>query len=94
MASEHIYVICYDVEAQRARRRISAILEKHGCRVQKSVFELRGQQKEAEAVLRLAERERMPGDSIRMYCITEQGRVNCRAAGGAPPPEKSEFWLL
>jgi CRISPR-associated protein Cas2 len=94
MASEHIYIFAYDVEMQRPRRRISEILEQHGCRVQKSVFEVRSDQQKAEAILRLLERERFPGDSIRMYCITEDGRRNCRSAGGAPPPEKSEFWLL
>ena len=94
MAKDHVYVFCYDVEMQRARRRMSDILEKSGCRVQKSVFEVRCDQPRAEAILRLLERERHPGDSIRMYCIPEDGRKRCASAGGAPPPEATEFWLL
>jgi hypothetical protein len=38
--------------------------------------------------------ERLSGDSIRMYCLTEDARARSRTAGGAPIPEKSEFWLL
>jgi CRISPR-associated protein Cas2 len=94
MASEHVYVFAYDVETQRARRKIAEVLEQHGYRVQKSVFEVRCEQQKAEAILRLLDKERFPGDSVRMYCVTEDGRRNCRTAGGAPPPEKSEFWLL
>jgi CRISPR-associated protein Cas2 len=94
MAKEHVYVFCYDVEMQKPRRRISEVLEQHGCRVQKSVFEVRCTQLKAEMLLLRLDRERMAGDNIRMYCMTEEGRQNCRSAGGAPPPEKTEFWLL
>jgi CRISPR-associated protein Cas2 len=94
MAKEHVYVFCYDIESLKVRNRIAKILEQHGCRVQKSVFEVRAEHQKAEAILRLLQNERLPGDSIRMYCITEEGRKRCATAGGAPPPEASEFWLL
>jgi hypothetical protein len=29
-----------------------------------------------------------------MYVLTEQGRERSRSLGGAPIPERTEFWLL
>ena len=94
MAREHIFVFCYDVAGNKARRRMSAILEDKGTRVQKSVFELRCSLEKAERLLARLSAERGPGDSVRMYCLTEEARARSRAAGGAPIPERSEFWLL
>jgi CRISPR-associated protein Cas2 len=89
-----IYVFCYDVAGDKVRRRVSAILEQHGVRVQESVFEVRADHRRAEAILRLIDREIDPGDSIRAYCLTEEGRLASLGLGGAPMPEREEFWLL
>ena len=94
MAVEHLFVFCYDVASGKARRRIAALLELRGTRVQKSVFEVRITTARAEALLAALARERLAGDSVRMYCLTEDGRERSRASGGAPIPERSEFWLL
>ena len=94
MASELIFVFCYDVASEKVRRRIAALLEDKGVRVQKSVFEVRMSQERAETLLNRLALERHDGDSVRMYCLDEQGRARSRAAGGSPIPERTEFWLF
>ena len=94
MAREHVFVFCYDVASDKARRRMADILEDKGTRVQKSVFEVRATLARAEALLARLSAERLTGDSVRMYCLTEEARARSRASGGAPVPEKAEFWLL
>ena len=37
----HTWLICFDIEDDKTRRRIAKLLEKWGIRVQKSVFECR-----------------------------------------------------
>lgn len=92
--AEFIVVFTYDVERAQDRRRMAAILEKHGTRVQKSVFEVRTTLARAEVLMGRLERYRGEDDSVRMYVLTEQGRERSRVIGGAPIPERSEFWLL
>jgi CRISPR-associated protein Cas2 len=94
MAREHIFIFCYDVASSRVRRRIAGLLEDKGTRVQKSVFEVRCSLAVAERLLSHLSAERLAGDSVRMYCLTEEARARSRTAGGAPIPERSEFWLL
>ncbi len=94
MAREHLFVFCYDVASNKVRRRMAEILEDKGTRVQRSVFEVRCTLERAERLLARLSGERVAGDSVRMYCLTEEARERSRAAGGAPIPEKSEFWLL
>ncbi|CAL8980237.1 CRISPR-associated endonuclease Cas2 [Rhodoplanes serenus] len=94
MAREHLFVFCYDVASAKARRRMAELLESTGTRVQQSVFEVRTTAARAQALLRRLGQERHVGDSVRMYCLTEEGRARSAASGGAPIPERSEFWLL
>ncbi len=89
-----LFVFAYDVSVNRTRRRISDILERHGTRVQESVFEVRSTQLKAERLLSALDRERGIGDRIRMYAIPEDGRTKSRQVGGAPIAEATEFWLL
>jgi CRISPR-associated protein Cas2 len=94
MAREHLFVFCYDVTAAKSRRRIADILEDKGTRVQKSVFEVRTTLERARLLLDRLGRQRDAGDSVRIYCLTEEGRARSLTSGGAPIPEKEEFWLL
>lgn len=94
MPREHLYVFCYDVASNKARRRIAELLEDKGTRVQKSVFEIRTTPARARALLERLSAERLAGDGVRMYCLTEDGRQRSEARGGAPVPERTEFWLL
>lgn len=94
MSREALFVYVYDVSSDRLRRRISAILEEEGTRVQESVFEVHADQARAERILARLDRERGPGDGVRMYCLTADGRRRSRAQGGPPLAEETEFWLL
>lgn len=94
MSRDHLFVFCYDVVSEKVRRRMAAILEGEGTRVQKSVFEVRTSLQRAEGLLARLAAEQLHGDSVRMYCLTEEGRARSRASGGAPIPERNEFWLL
>lgn len=92
--TEFLIVFSYDIERDVNRQRIARLLEKHGTRVQLSVFEVRMTLEEAHELLKRLDRERMDGDTVRMYVLTEQSRERSQALGGAPIGEKSEFWLL
>lgn len=92
--TEFVVVFAYDIESDRNRRRVSEVLEAHATRVQRSVFEGRMTLGAAEGLLRRLDRERADGDSIRMYVLTEDGRERSKALGGAPIPERAEFWIL
>lgn len=94
MAREMIFIFTYDVTCPKRRGRIARILEERGTRVQYSVFELRMTRKKAEILLDRLGHIRDTTDSIRMYCLTEQGRQMSDVRGGAPIPEEQEFWLL
>lgn len=89
-----LFVFAYDIASDRIRRRVAERLERHGVRVQESVFEVRASQDEAEAVLATIDRELAAGDRVRMYAIPEDGRRRSRQLGGAPIGEAQEFWLL
>lgn len=89
-----VMVFCYDVANDRRRRRVSAVLEEWGVRVQKSVFEARLTEPQARALLARAGKELGPRDSLRMYALSAHGLARSAALGGAPVPEQQDFWLL
>lgn len=92
--TEFLIVFSYDIGRDANRRRIARILEEHGTRVQFSVFETRMKLAEAKRLLKRLDRERIGGNSIRMYVLTEQSRERSQSLGGAPIAERTEFWLL
>lgn len=92
--TEFLVVFAYDVQRDANRRRIAAQLEDQATRVQYSVFEGRQTIAKAQRLLKRLDRERMDGDSIRMYVLTEQARERSQALGGPPIAERSEVWLL
>lgn len=94
MRGEYIFVFCYDISRDRSRRRAAELLERSGTRVQESVFEVRATAGAARALLGELGRFRAPGDSVRMYCLTDVGRRHSASDGGAPIAEEAEFWLL
>lgn len=73
-----LYVVTYDVVCDRRRRRVAALLEGYGRRVQYSVFECVLEDRQVrELVRRLGERVKREEDSVRVYPISGQmvGRV-------------------
>lgn len=88
------WAIAYDVSDDRARGRMARALEKHGVRVQGSVFEARLTQEAAAGLLQRLSRHCGPGDSLRFYALPANALARCLHQGGAPMPEDGPFWIL
>lgn len=89
----HLFVFSYDVVKDGARARLSALLDEHMDRVQKSVFEARMTLEEARALADKAGSLLGAQDSLRVWCVPEAGRQLSLAIGGQPLPEQADFWL-
>lgn len=78
------WMVCYDVTDDRRRQRVRAALQRHGERVQKSVFECHLNAREAEALQRelepLIDRET---DRIRFYalCVRDRNAIEVDGQG-------------
>ncbi len=92
--SEHTIVLCYDIVRPRTRRRVAGFLEERLVRVQQSVFEGRLTPTRAHRLFDIVADMTDPGDSLRLYVMTQEGLMKSRAHGGAPLPEEGEFLLL
>lgn len=92
--NEMLTVFCYDVAEDRARRRVSAILEEHMVRVQRSVFEARLSEAAAGRLAEAVARELDRCDSLRVYAIGAGSRRRCFAIGPPPMAEDQDFYLV
>lgn len=92
--SEMLMVFCYDIKQASRRRKVAATLEEEAVRVQKSVFEARMHEKQADRLATYAAQYLDDGDSLRVYAIGEDGRKRSFTYGGAPIAEKQDYWLL
>lgn len=90
----HLFVFSYDVVRDSDRRRVAALLEDHIARVQKSVFEGRLTARQAEQLARRTARLLGPDDSLRIYCVTDDGRRLSAVHGRGVLAEAHDFWLL
>ncbi|HJN25103.1 MAG TPA: CRISPR-associated endonuclease Cas2 [Rhodospirillales bacterium] len=93
-ATEMVMIFCYDITERGNRAQVSGILEDSGVRVQKSVFESRLTRKAADALFQRLSAFIEKGDSLRMYALSNSGLARSRIEGGAPLPEKGEFWIV
>lgn len=94
MTKQRIYVFAFDIANDRRRYRVAKLLERHGVRVQDSVFEVR---KAHEAIVSLAaqlKRRMALGDSLRVYPVPTAMLPYCITHGGAPVPEVNDFFLF
>ena len=88
-------VFCYDVSADKKRRRVAKLLEDIANRVQFSVFETRMGRREAEAVSQRVAAELGPGDSLRVYVIGKNGERRTHVYGDATPLMKDQaYWIF
>jgi len=94
VARSHLYVFAYDIVHNTRRYRVARLLERHGIRVQKSVFEIRGSHAQIDRLAAEAKRQMLPGDSLRVYMIPKASLGFCIAHGGAPIPEPNDFFLF
>ena len=63
------YIVAYDIEDDRVRARMAALLTRYGVRVQKSVFECDLEEKTLARLQRRLQEElaRAPGGDVRVY---------------------------
>lgn len=94
MTKSHLHVFAYDIVHNTRRYRVARLLERHGLRVQKSIFEIRGTRREIVRLAAEAKRQMLPGDSLRVYRIPRASLKYCIAQGGAPIPEQNDFFLF
>jgi CRISPR-associated protein Cas2 len=73
-----VYIVCYDIEDDDRRRRISDLLERHGTRVQRSVFELAfaGETERETVRAELVELAGLEAKGVRFYRLC----ATCRSA--------------
>lgn len=91
---DQLIVFTYDISRDKTRAKVSDILERLGSRVQFSVFECRMTVEKAKIVLSQLELLREAGDSIRMYVVHADARLQCEHRGGAPIAEAERFFLF
>jgi CRISPR-associated protein Cas2 len=82
------YIIAYDIVSNKRRRKIAQLLENHGTRMNRSVFEcVLDRQALEELLAKLRQTMKRSEDSILLY-------HQCRACGhraltlGVPPPDQ------
>jgi len=79
------YVICYDITNDRRRTKIAKVLEGHGLRVQKSVFECVLNEKEYKSLQeKLAKLLHNKEDTMRFYPLPEGARAKVLTLGIQP----------
>jgi CRISPR-associated protein Cas2 len=91
---DHLFVFAYDVRRDGDRARLAMFLDRHLDRVQDSVFEGRLTAGEAHAIGAAAARLIGPDDSLRVYCVPEQGRRASRVYGAGVLAEADDLVLL
>ncbi|MGI0493611.1 CRISPR-associated endonuclease Cas2 [Alkalinema pantanalense CENA528] len=80
-----LYVVTYDVVCDKRRRKVAALLEGYGVRVQYSVFEcMLPVGKFEELKRRLRGRVRVEEDSVRFYPMSGHVRGQVEIWGGVP----------
>lgn len=94
MADAKLHVVVYDVTSDKTRGRVARGLEELGVRVQRSVFEARG---DTDAILRAVEKLALTldaGDSIRVYPLPHSSIALVEVFGSAVRPENGDYYLL
>lgn len=94
MEGEILYVVCYDIQKDSARERVSTLLGEHLVRVQKSVFEGRMTERQCARLMRKAALLIGEDDSLRAYGVSATGLKRSLAYGPQPLPEPQDFYLL
>lgn len=88
-------VLCYDISSDKRRRRVAAILEDHGTRVQESVFEGRMSSSRLARIVDKVKDRLEANDSLRIYTVGKSGeRLSIVVGEGAPMETATGYWLL
>ena len=93
------WLICFDIEDDKTRRRVSRLLEKWGIRVQKSVFECRFKTPDRKKIL-MRQLVAVLTDSpekhpnIRFYPLSRDTWKQAHDIHGQPLPQPGQYILL
>ncbi len=95
----NIWLICFDIEDDRTRRRVARLLEKKGVRVQKSVFECRFRTPERKDRLvrqlqRLLENSPEANPNIRFYRLDRDALAASHDINERPLPQPGGVIIL
>jgi CRISPR-associated protein Cas2 len=90
------HVVVYDIEDDRVRGRVAALLEGYGRRVQESVFECRLREGELEALVsRLqGELKRPDAGQIRVYRVCGSCMQASFGIGGIKPVDTGSCYIV
>ena len=92
--NEALFVFCYDIASDAARRKVADVMESGAVRVQKSVFEGYMTGAAARRLAQQAVARLDPDDSLRVYAVTADGRRNSFSFGPLPMPEEGGLYVL
>jgi CRISPR-associated protein Cas2 len=88
-------IIVYDIEDNKKRNKIAKLLEKHGERVQKSVFECDLRKEQIDNLKNsLASFEYTGNDSIRLYHLEASSVKRVERIGGTDFNLSKDFYLV
>jgi len=79
------YLVCFDIQDDRTRRRVGKLLTRYGDRVQYSVFEVAfNRTADLDDVRHQAQDLLEPGDDIRFYYLNHEARQQSCDGTGQP----------
>jgi len=90
-----LYIICYDIEQDILRNKISHILQGFGKRVQKSVFECELDEKTLQRLLRQLECvfKGQGQDSLRIYPLCQTCKRRAMGIGSTHPGSEERSYI-
>jgi len=89
-----LWIIAYDIEDDRIRRRIHSLLEDHGERVQYSVFECWLDESTLLLLRQRIQEEVDAGDSVRWYPLCSWCKGDIAWYGTGKPADDPAYYLL
>ena len=90
MASEHSWLITYDIAEPRRLQRVARIMENHGVRLQKSVFECLLRPADLQRLLRKIAREiDHEVDGVKCFPLCKSCEQRCTLLGSSSDSHQS-----
>lgn len=78
-----VYLVCFDIEDDRCRRKLGDLLLRYGDRVQYSVFEISLDNEDAlETLCRKCQKYVEESDKLYFYWLNKESRKKCRDVWG------------
>ena len=90
-----LYAVCYDIQDDRRRLKIAATLKDFGTRVQRSVFEVRLNDRDLKRLKRRLEAHLHPEeDSLRLYPLCGACETKIHILGWGEVTEDPEVFIV